>query len=47
VAGRILSPAYRDFAAGRSLSGAIRSAYLNLPELDKVSGAALAVLGLP
>lgn len=44
-AGKILASAYPDFAAGMSLSRAIRAAYLRRAGL--VAGAALAVLGLP
>lgn len=47
AAGAILERTYRDFAAGSSLSSAIRVAYLSLPEIQKVSGAALTALGIP
>lgn len=43
--GTILAAAYPDFAAGKTLSEAVRSAYRRTTR--PVSGAALAVLGLP
>jgi hypothetical protein len=46
VAGTILAAAYPDFAAGKNLSEAVRSAYRSMTTRP-VSGAALTVLGLP
>ena len=45
-AGTILAAAYPDFAAGKNLSEAVRSAYRSRTT-RQVSGAALTVLGLP
>lgn len=45
-AGTILAAAYPYFAAGKNLSEAVRSAYHSMTTRP-VSGAALAVLGLP